>query len=87
MPKYAIISQVPYGGKELSLQGKTVFSVILKADDDTTESQVYIGDEATLVEAAKHFQKEKDVARQKQVDTHDPNKQPPQPVFVDVAMA
>lgn len=84
MPKYAIISQVPYSGKEASLQGKTFFDVILLTDQGYQERQKFIGDLTTVTDAAKHLQTEYSALKQKEADALDPNKQPAEPVFIDV---
>lgn len=72
MPKYAILSETDAGklGKK--------YEVILEADDGYQETQVYIGNEQTLVSAAKHMNEE----HVKQME--DAELEAPSPVFVVV---
>lgn len=49
---YEILSQKP-------LNGSTLYTIVLKADDGYQETQQYVGDVKTLEAADKHFNSER----------------------------
>lgn len=82
MPKYAILKETPREDK------KTLYDVILMADDGYQETQQYVGDEKTLEAATTHFNAERvkmvDAADAKAVEDAIPVEEKAEPQFVEV---
>ena len=77
MSAYAILSQEPCGEQ-------TKYTVILRADDGYQETQQYVGDEKTLVEAATSFNEAWMAQKKESQEIADIDTQVEEPKFVEV---